>query len=455
MSDVKLGDLSMQQLDEIYERVTQHAAEGQEKEVEAGLKPLLRALRQQESAALCTVAIVGDGHLPEEMALDLLGQVYQAHQQNPKIVSFIGDTMEQARDIDILNDPPPSHPLFKKVIDTLVAFAEQLKDSEDERDVLKGLATTARMMGRQHDQLAEDCHRRLIELDPQDSSAHYNLGLFCKTRGRFNEGVAANRTAADLADEPSEACQWNLGICATGAGLGDVALKVWRELGQKLKPGRFGLPEGGYPMVKVRLAERPLAERAADADDPGLEETIWIERLSACHGIIRSVLYQDLGVNYGDVILFDGAPITYHTYGDKEVAVFPHLATLLRRNYRFFDFAGTQEQKGQLGDISGDLKDDAVVYSHTENFVHLCATCWRDREIDHEHKEKITQHVITGRIAAPPDMDTKELLKQLDTAMSERTSCHLYVPELCKAAGLSERAAVETRRFNMICNASE
>jgi len=455
MSAGKLGDLSMEQLDEIYERVTKDAAEGREQEVQAGLKPLLRALRQQESAALCTVAIVGDGHLPEQLALDLLGQVYEAHRHNPKVAAFIGDTMEQARDIDMLNDPPPEHPLFEKVIGTLVAFAAQLKGSEDERDVLKGLATTARMMGRQHDRLAEDCYRRLIELDPDDSSAHYNLGLFCKTRGRFDEGVAANRTAAELADEPSEACQWNLGICATGAGLGEVALKVWRELGQKLKPGRFGLPEGGYPMVKVRLAERPLAERTVAADNPGQEETIWIERLSACHGIVRSVLYQDLDVNYGDVILFDGAPITYHTYGDKQVAVFPHLATLLRRNYRFFDFAGTQEQKGQLSDVSDELENDALVYSHTENFVHLCATCWRDREVDHEHKEKITKHVITGRIAAPPELDVKELLRQLDAAISKRTDCHLYAPDLCEAAGLKERAEVETRRFNMIRSASE
>ncbi|MFX4790264.1 hypothetical protein ABTB87_23585, partial [Acinetobacter baumannii] len=67
-------------------------------------------------------------------------------------------------------------------------------------------------------------------------------------------------------------------------------MDVWKRMGQKIEPGRFGLPEGGYPACKVKLAERPLAERAADSDDPGQEETVWIERLSPCHGIIRSVL---------------------------------------------------------------------------------------------------------------------------------------------------------------------
>ena len=75
-----------------------------------------------------------------------------------------------------------------------------------------------------------------------------------------------------------------------------------------------------------------------------LEETIWIERPSPCHGIVRSVLFQaEPGVDFGDMVLFDGAPITYHRYGDKQVPVFPHLATLHSWNHRFYDFAATQQ----------------------------------------------------------------------------------------------------------------
>ena len=100
----------------------------------------------------------------------------------------------------------------------------------------------------------------------------------------------------------------------------------------------------------MRLAERPLAERSADRDDPGAEETIWIERLSPCHGIVRSVLYRNLGVDFGDVILMDGAPITYHSYGEARVAVFPHLATLVRQHYQIFDFAGRKTRRGNWQD---------------------------------------------------------------------------------------------------------
>jgi hypothetical protein len=102
-----------------------------------------------------------------------------------------------------------------------------------------------------------------------------------------------------------------------------------------------------------------------------LEETIWIERLSPCHGIIRSVLYEELGIDYGDVILIDGAPITYHTYGDQKVPVFPHLATLVRRNYKRYDFAGTQHEPRQLADADIDLDGDSVIYPHSEYVTQL------------------------------------------------------------------------------------
>jgi hypothetical protein len=445
----------LSKLNKLYAKVIKAARKGRDGDgdVQAGLK-LLQAQLQQEDAALCLVAIVEDGHLSHELALEVLANVYEAHQQNPRVMGMLGEAMERARDLDMLNAPPPEHPLFANVIKTLTDLAATASGTDDERQLLKGLGVTARMCGRQQDKLAEASYRRLVELEPGKSSAHYNLGLFFKTHGRFHEGMAANQVAADLEDKPSEACQWNLGICATGAGEGEIALKVWRELGNKLELGRFGLPEGGYPMCKVRLAEHPLAERTADSDDPGSEESVWIERLSPCHGIIRSVLYYDLGVDYGDVILFDGAPITYHTYRGEKVPVFPHLATLVSRNYQFFDFAGTQQEKGQLADISGELERDAVVYCHSENFVTVCASCWRDRRVDHEHTDSVTKHVIAGRIAAPPEMDAKELLRQLDAALNDRTDCKLYSPELCEAAGLAERAASETQGFNMIRGAN-
>jgi hypothetical protein len=439
--------------DELEKAVTcinEDAKAGRQDAVWTGVESLLRDQQRQESIALALVAIVESGCLPIDKALTVLGEVYSAHSRSEPVLGLLGQALEQARDIDFLNAPPPEHPLFLSVVNSLTELSAKAKGGEAETRLLEGLSTAARMMARQKDEVVERCYRRLIELNPKASNRYYNFGLFLKTRGRFREAMVANQNAEDLTDKWPEAYEWNLGICATGAREGALALQVWKRLDQKIEMGRFELPDGKYPQCKVRLAQQPLAERAADSDDPGLQETIWIERLSPCHGIIRSVLYQDLGVDYGDVVLFDGAPITYHTYGEKKVPVFPHLATLVRRDYNFFAFAGTQEEAGQISDASADLERDAIVYSHSENFVRLCASCWRNSDVNHRHDYEVDKHVVTGRIAAPSDMDVRELLQQIDQAMAKREPCRIYVPDLCEAAGLVERASFERRRFEMI-----
>ena len=411
---------------------------------------LRQAQSHQPDAAQALLRIIDEQCLPRQAAVDVLTEIAQSHPDNANTMRSVGICLEAARDIDDLNAPPPDEAVFSDVVESLTVFAREHEGLEDEGQILRGLATSARMMARQCDDIAEASYRRLVELNPKKCSDHYNLGLFFKTRGRFDEGMQSNQTAVSLSDEVVDGYEWNLGICATGAGHGEVALDVWKRMGQKIEMGRFGLPEGGYPQCKVKLAERPLAERSAEDDDPGLEETIWIERLSPCHGIIRSVLYQDLGVDYGDVILIDGAPITYHTYGDEQIPVFPHLATLSRRNYQIFRFAGTQDEARQLADTSMDLDADAIVYSHTESYREMCSNCWRDPGLDHERHDTMEKHVVTGRIAAPADVAPAQLLDQIDKAVAKRSPCQIYVPDLCIAAGQDNRASIDKRRFDML-----
>jgi Flp pilus assembly protein TadD len=442
--------LSLDEIDAIVRNVIAEGQAGRQQAAWQMVQPLLKARPQQPEVAMALLWIVHERGLGRQAAIEVLSEIERFHGQDIEILSALGGCLECARDIDDLNAPPPSDLVFHNVVEKLNAFATAYEGRPEQEEILCGLATSARMLARQHDPVAESSHRKLTEINPQKGDYHYNLGLFYKTRGRFEEGVAANQTAASLADKISEGCAWNLGICATGAGNAAVALDVWKRMGQKLEIGRFGLPEGLYPPCKVRLAQRPLAERAADLDDPGNEETVWIERLSPCHGIIRSVLYENLGVDYGDVILMDGAPITHHTYGEERVAVFPHLATLLRRNYQFFDFAGTQEKARQLADLSGELAEDAVIYSHSENIKMLCANCWHDPDIDHSHHEKIEKHVVIGRIAAPPDVAPARLLELIDRGIEERGQCQLYAPDLCVAAGQVARERVDRRRFTLL-----
>ena len=444
--------LSFDEIDAIIKDVTAEAKAGRKQTAWQKAEPLRKAQPRQADAAMALLFIVDRQALERQAAIEALSEIAQSHDKDVQILSSLGQCLEVVRDIDDLNSPPPGDAIFHTAVQKLAALAKAYDGKPEQERLLRGLAQSARMLARQHDAIAERSYRKLIDINPQKSAYHYNLGLFYKTRGRFAEGVTANQMAASLADEVEDSCEWNLGICATGAGNAAVALDVWKRLEQKIEMGRFGLPEGRYHSCKVKLAERPLAERRADLDNPGAEETVWIERLSPCHGIIRSVLYAKLGIDYGDVILMDGAPITHHTYGEDQVPVFPHLATLLRRNYQFFDFAGTQETAQQLADISDDLEGDAVIYSHSESLKMLCANCWRDPDLDHDRHERMEKHVVTGRIAAPPDITPTRLLDIIDRGLEKRRPCQLYAPDLCAAAGLTERERIDRRRFALLKN---
>jgi hypothetical protein len=450
MSGFPTEILSSERIASIEHDVIREAEAGRKDSAWQRLQPLRPAQRHQQEAAISLLKIVDQCGLPRDGAADVLLEIVQSHPQDARLLAGVGECLEAVRDIDDLNAAPPAHAVFHTLIERLATLARDQAGLPDEENILHGLATAARMPARQYDDIAESSYRRLTEICSQKSAYHYNLGLFFKTRGKFEEGMKSNQTAASLADETIEAYEWNLGICATGSGNGSVALDVWKRLGQKIEMGRFGLPEGTYPLVKVKVAQRPLAERSANLDDPGLEETIWIERLSPCHGIIRSVLYGELGVDFGDVILIDGAPITHHTYGDQKIPVFPHLATLVRRNYKRYDFAGTQHEPRQLAGADGDLQGDSVIYPHSEYVRHFCAHCWRDPDVDHDQHEQVERRVVVGRIAAAPDVDPAQLLDQIDKALARRSGCQLYVPDLCLAAGLEARASVEKRRFDLL-----
>jgi len=417
-------------------------------------QPLLKAAARMVEPARALADLTRRGAFEAKDGLVAARALAEAHPTDPEVLSNLGRAFERLHDMRYLNAAPPDDPALTKIANALNGLIQsRVAANRDEELALQhGLGTAARVLGRSWDQIAERSARRLIELRGTWEDL-YGLGLFYKTRGRFEEGRDANQRAFDTGGAEDESVQWNLGICATGAGDAETALKRWKSMGNKLELGRFGLPEGGYHDVKVRLAQRPLAERnpTPGFDEPGLEETVWVERLSPCHGVVRSALYQELGVDYGDVVLFDGAPITFHEYDGERVAVFPHLATLKRPGYRIWRFGGTQRHAQQIGNLSKQLLDDAVLYVHTEQFQVLCHTCWEAGQTKHDGHQDAEHHVVTGKLCAPPDAMPRTLLDQLDRLVAaEAGAVQLLVPDLARDVGDEARAEVEMRRLAMI-----
>ena len=443
--------LDRKSLRRVMEKARQHVDAGQPEEAWRSLS----AIRQRASDAVVAealISMVDDAALLHEHAVEAASLVFAAHGNDPKLLSALGNQLERICDIDHLNAAAPEEPIFGDVARRLDELSREASSDHELEPLLRGLGTASKAAGRRWDQVCERAHAQLVDLDPSNPSHHYNLGLFYKTRGRFSDGLDANLRAAELGNDEDEATLWNTGICATGAGEGATALRIWKSLGQRIEMGRFGLPDGSYPDAKVRLAQRPLATRDTESmpDEPGLEETIWVERLSPCHGIVRSALYQDIGTDYGDVVLFDGAPITHQTYGDQDIPVFPHLVTLERGNYGVYPFAGTQKHERQLADLSERLPEDAVVYVHTEQVAFFCAQCWSTPGLAHDHETNTEHRVVYGKICAPPSIDPARLLAHLDEVVEESDELRILAPELAHAAGLSERSEVESRRMAML-----
>ena len=135
----------------------------------------------------------------------------------------------------------------------------------------------------------------------------------------------------------------------------------------------------------------------------------------------------------------------YHRYDDRKVPVFPHLATLSRGGYRFYDFAATQQESETVERVNDTLDKLAVIYSHTENFYRLCSCCWRNEDTNHTHAPE-EHKVVHGRIAVSPDITDADLLARIDKGFAGIDGAHLIAPDLARAAGQSDRREQDGQR---------
>lgn len=409
------------------------------------LAPLELAWADDVEAAAWFAWSLTNRALARERRLDVAAKVLDRWKDDLAVVMTFGGNAEAFVEMRFLNAAPVAHPFFEHLLESLGRLFDAERDPKHHFAIGQALSALARLRGRAADALCERIHRQLLALEPDHPAELYDFGLFMKTRGRFAEGVELNQRAL-AAGNASEAVHWNLGICATGAGMGSVAQNVWRTLKMDLALGDAGLPHGEFGMVKVRLAERPLAARDATTDDPGLEETVWVERLSPCHGRVRNATFHPVGVDFGDLVLFDGAPIGEQTVGERRVHVFPHLATLkeARRGWDIFPFVGVQPERELLSRLGFDLPGDAAIETHTESLELLCAKCADALAPQHEHGTSAARGLVEGKLC----LDRRIELGKSDRALAQLLASHaeakIWSPALALALGDERRAREET-----------
>jgi len=136
-----------------------------------------------------------------------------------------------------------------------------------------------------------------LGLEPDNPSAHYNIGLVYKYRGTWKESFRYNRRASELRPG-DEATEWNLGIAATALRDWKTARGVWRGLGIEIE-GVDGPIHGRFGQTPVRL------------NPEGEAEVVWATRICPVRARINNIPFPESGFAYGDVVLNDGAPVGY------------------------------------------------------------------------------------------------------------------------------------------------
>jgi len=111
------------------------------------------------------------------------------------------------------------------------------------------LGSAYRYAGPEYDRVAERAYRAAIAIEDR-SAWRFDLGLLYKNRGRWLEGVDLYRRILDEGNA-SEAVLWNVGICATGAGQGEVACDAWTRAGFAVTLEE-GLPRSSPAAVGAR-----------------------------------------------------------------------------------------------------------------------------------------------------------------------------------------------------------
>ncbi len=328
-----------------------------------------------------------------------------------------------------LDAPPPEDgPAFEVVELARMALQTFVDAQQRTRAYLWiNLANALRALGPEHDEAAAGAYAKAIAIVPDNGAWHFDLAVLHKWCGRWRSCFDQSlRARARLGQE--RAVLWNLALAATALGDGDVAGGVWRELGMEVElNAQSGLPmlRKEMPPFQVRAPSHPtgygLRERVEETF-----EVLWVRPLSPCHGIVQSPSFRKTPIDYGDVVLWDGAPVAT---SDAEAPCFP-LLEILRRG-----------QEVRLHFIAivrpGDVEAIVARLQETRAFVHP------------EGNEVDGAHLVYGKFVLTPNSDLAALRSALEEAVAN-ASIRIAVPELYERMVGGKRAGREHREWRTI-----
>jgi hypothetical protein len=379
--------------------------------------------RDREAALAFCELLLTDPSYPD--ALVASERVIAGHAADPEVVIRLSAAL-----LRVAEQRPWDEPPFQQGPAHLAAGAcqqafERLSSAQRTDPRLGGylqlnMADALRMMGPEYDEDARKAYELALAIDDTNGHWWFHFGILHKWRGRFREGLAANQRAyARLgAHKP---VLWNIALCATALGEGALALEAWEKLGIQGRLSASGMPSvEGVPPVQIRVATLGEDVGRNDPLPPHVVafELLWVEPLSPCHGVVRTPTVRKANVDFGDVVLWDGAPVHVREQDGRPVPVFPLLSILRAGEERRLRFVGMQRQPGMAEALLAELGDDATSVLY-----------------DERASADGSAHLFYGKLILPPTRDLRAVRAAIEQGLRGRAGLTLAIPRLHELLG--------------------
>jgi hypothetical protein len=214
------------------------------------------------------------------------------------------------------------------------------------------------------------------------------------------------------------------------------------------------------------LSRTPSTDATSQLPDKAVAfELVWIAPLSPCHGVVQSPTFRDAPIDYGDLVLWDGAPVAAHKVSsDEPVPVFPLLEILRRGDERRLSFVALEREPGASRGLEEALPDGVRVFVQQERVAHQCAAC--DAGVPHEHGTEAGAatgtvddaaaraaatgvSLVRGKAVVPAEMSLTEFRDAWEALVKARPMS-VAIPGLYEELGDSKRAGQEHQAWRGI-----
>ena len=147
-------------------------------------------------------------------------------------------------------------------------------------------------------------------------------------------------------------------------------------------------------------------------------------------------------VDYGDVILWDAAPVSVRTTeAGARVVCLPLLEKLRAGDEHRFRFLGLQQQAGDIEALGQTLPSGTLLFVQEERIEFVCPRCAAgELLVRHEHQPPDEHRLVSGKIVAPAGSDLRALRDALDAASKSHAGVFLVVPGVHESLGDSATA---------------